>query len=224
MAGRWRPSPPAAKPSIWKASVRPSTGSIRSQASTSMRSGARSATRPPASCSSRSWARVACARSPIASCRILRALCDEKGILLVLDEVQIGRWPHRAASMPMNGPSITPDIMASAKGLGGGFPVGACLTTEAVGQAMTAGDARLDIRRQPAGHGGRQCRARRGSRARLSRTCRANGPEVEAAARRPCRRAQRDHRRGAGPGAHDGTEVQAPRTPSSLPRCASGAC
>jgi acetylornithine/N-succinyldiaminopimelate aminotransferase len=68
----------------------------------------------------------------------LRALCDEKGILLLLDEVQtgIGRtgrlYAHEWAG-------IAPDIMASAKGLGGGFPVGACLVTEAVGSAMTAG-------------------------------------------------------------------------------------
>jgi len=68
----------------------------------------------------------------------LRALCDDKGILLVLDEVQsgVGRtgrfYAHEWAG-------ITPDIMASAKGLGGGFPVGACLTSEAVGQAMTPG-------------------------------------------------------------------------------------
>jgi acetylornithine/N-succinyldiaminopimelate aminotransferase len=68
----------------------------------------------------------------------LRALADEKGILLLLDEVQtgVGRtgrlYAHEWAS-------ITPDIMASAKGLGGGFPIGACLMTEAVGSAMTAG-------------------------------------------------------------------------------------
>jgi acetylornithine/N-succinyldiaminopimelate aminotransferase len=68
----------------------------------------------------------------------LRALCDEKGILLLLDEVQtgVGRtgrfYAHEWAG-------ITPDIMSSAKGLGGGFPVGACLTTEAVGAAMTPG-------------------------------------------------------------------------------------
>jgi acetylornithine/N-succinyldiaminopimelate aminotransferase len=68
----------------------------------------------------------------------LRALCDENGILLLLDEVQtgIGRtgrlFAHEWAV-------ITPDIMATAKGLGGGFPVGACLMTEVVGSAMTAG-------------------------------------------------------------------------------------
>jgi acetylornithine/N-succinyldiaminopimelate aminotransferase len=68
----------------------------------------------------------------------LRALCDEEGLLLILDEVQsgVGRtgrfYAHEWAE-------ITPDIMSSAKGLGGGFPVGACLVTEAVGQAMVPG-------------------------------------------------------------------------------------
>jgi len=68
----------------------------------------------------------------------LRALADERGILLLLDEVQTGMgrtgklFAHEWAG-------ITPDIMAVAKGLGGGFPVGACLATEAVGSAMTAG-------------------------------------------------------------------------------------
>jgi acetylornithine/N-succinyldiaminopimelate aminotransferase len=68
----------------------------------------------------------------------LRALCDEKGILLVLDEVQSGMgrtgrlFAHEWAG-------IAPDIMATAKGLGGGFPVGACLTTADVGDCMTPG-------------------------------------------------------------------------------------
>ena len=70
--------------------------------------------------------------------RRIRALCDEKGILLVLDEVQtgVGRtgklFAHELAG-------ITPDIMAVAKALGGGFPVGACLATEEAARGMTAG-------------------------------------------------------------------------------------
>ena len=70
--------------------------------------------------------------------RDLRALCDEEGILLLLDEVQTGMgrtgrlFAHEWAG-------ITPDIMATAKGLSGGFPVGACLTTEEVGACMTPG-------------------------------------------------------------------------------------
>lgn len=70
--------------------------------------------------------------------RDLRALCDEQGILLLLDEVQTGMgrtgklFAHEWAG-------IEPDILATAKGLGGGFPIGACLTTEEAGAAMTPG-------------------------------------------------------------------------------------
>lgn len=70
--------------------------------------------------------------------RHLRDLCDRHGILLVLDEVQsgVGRtgklFAHEWAG-------ITPDIMAVAKGIGGGFPVGACLATEAAARGMVAG-------------------------------------------------------------------------------------
>lgn len=70
--------------------------------------------------------------------RALRQLCDERGLLLVLDEVQsgIGRtgrlFAHEWAG-------ITPDIMAVAKGIGGGFPMGACLATAEAAQGMTAG-------------------------------------------------------------------------------------
>jgi acetylornithine/N-succinyldiaminopimelate aminotransferase len=70
--------------------------------------------------------------------RGLRELCDKHGILLLLDEVQcgIGRtgklFAHEWAG-------ITPDIMAVAKGIGGGFPLGACLATENAAKGMTAG-------------------------------------------------------------------------------------
>lgn len=70
--------------------------------------------------------------------RGLRALCDEASLLLVLDEVQtgVGRtgklFAHEWAG-------ITPDVMAVAKGIGGGFPLGAILATEAVAAGMTAG-------------------------------------------------------------------------------------
>lgn len=70
--------------------------------------------------------------------RAIRDICDEAGILLVLDEVQTGAgrtghfYAHELAG-------VTPDIMASAKGLGGGFPVGACLATEDAAKGMTAG-------------------------------------------------------------------------------------
>lgn len=68
----------------------------------------------------------------------LRALCDETRVLLVLDEVQcgVGRtgrlFAHEWAG-------ITPDIMMVAKGIGGGFPLGAVLATEDAASGMTAG-------------------------------------------------------------------------------------
>jgi acetylornithine/N-succinyldiaminopimelate aminotransferase len=70
--------------------------------------------------------------------RDLRALCDEKGLLLIFDEVQtgIGRTGKMFA---YEWADMTPDIMAVAKGLGGGFPVGACLATSDAAQGLTAG-------------------------------------------------------------------------------------
>ncbi|MEL7092007.1 MAG: aspartate aminotransferase family protein, partial [Pseudomonadota bacterium] len=68
----------------------------------------------------------------------LRALCDDHGILLILDEVQCGvartgrLFAHEWAG-------ITPDIMMVAKGIGGGFPLGAVLATEEAASGMTAG-------------------------------------------------------------------------------------
>jgi acetylornithine/N-succinyldiaminopimelate aminotransferase len=68
----------------------------------------------------------------------LRQLCDEYGLLLILDEVQsgVGRtgrlFAHEWAG-------ITPDIMAVAKGIGGGFPLGACLATNEAAAGMVAG-------------------------------------------------------------------------------------
>ena len=70
--------------------------------------------------------------------KTLRELCDRHGLLLVYDEVQcgIGRtgklFAHEWAG-------VTPDIMAIAKGIGGGFPMGACLATEMAAQGMTVG-------------------------------------------------------------------------------------
>lgn len=68
----------------------------------------------------------------------LRQICDQHGLLLALDEVQcgVGRtgklFAHEWAG-------ITPDIMAIAKAIGGGFPMGACLATENAACGMTAG-------------------------------------------------------------------------------------
>lgn len=75
---------------------------------------------------------------PAAFLKALRNLSDEHGLLLVLDEVQtgIGRtgrlFAHEWAG-------IAPDIMAIAKGIGGGFPLGACLATAQAASGMTVG-------------------------------------------------------------------------------------
>lgn len=68
----------------------------------------------------------------------VRALCDEAGILLLFDEVQsgVGRTGTLFAHQQLG---VTPDLMALAKGLGGGFPIGACLATERVAEVMVAG-------------------------------------------------------------------------------------
>ena len=75
---------------------------------------------------------------PDACLKGLRDLCDETGALLILDEVQCGAgrtgklFAHEWAG-------ITPDIMMAAKGIGGGFPLGAVLATEEAASGMVAG-------------------------------------------------------------------------------------
>jgi acetylornithine/N-succinyldiaminopimelate aminotransferase len=68
----------------------------------------------------------------------LRALCDEHDLMLVLDEVQCG-VARTGALYAHELYGITPDIMASAKGIGGGFPLGACLATEKAASGMVVG-------------------------------------------------------------------------------------
>src|SRR5690606_25322239 len=75
---------------------------------------------------------------PDADLRLIRGLCDQTGALLVLDEVQSGMgrtgrlFAHEWAG-------ITPDIMMVAKGIGGGFPLGAVVATEKAASGMAAG-------------------------------------------------------------------------------------
>ncbi len=68
----------------------------------------------------------------------LRAACDEHGLLLVLDEVQCG-MARTGKLFAHEHYGILPDIMAVAKGIGGGFPLGACLATEKAAQGMVIG-------------------------------------------------------------------------------------
>ena len=79
-----------------------------------------------------------CRAIPEHCLKSLRELCDEHGVLIIFDEVQCGMgrtgklWAHEWAG-------IAPDIMAIAKALGGGFPVGACLASEKAASGMTVG-------------------------------------------------------------------------------------
>lgn len=68
----------------------------------------------------------------------LRRLCDEQDLMLVLDEVQCG-FARTGKFYAYEHYGIEPDILASAKGIGGGFPMGACLATEKAAAGMVAG-------------------------------------------------------------------------------------
>ena len=94
----------------------------------------------------------------------LRKACDEHGLLLVLDEIQCG-YGRTGRMWAYEHYGITPDIMTVAKGIGGGFPLGACLATEEAAKgmvvgthgstyggnplAMAAGQAVLDVMQEP---------------------------------------------------------------------------
>ncbi len=68
-----------------------------------------------------------------------RRACDESGALLILDEIQAGMgrtgslWAYEQTS-------VRPDLLTTAKALGGGFPIGACVSTEEAGNVLEPGD------------------------------------------------------------------------------------
>lgn len=68
----------------------------------------------------------------------MRTLCDEYGALLIFDEIQCGVG-RTGKFFAHEWSGVTPDIMAVAKGIGGGFPLGACLATEEAAGAMVPG-------------------------------------------------------------------------------------
>jgi acetylornithine/N-succinyldiaminopimelate aminotransferase len=101
---------------------------------------------------------------PTASLKRLRELCDKHGLLLIFDEVQcgVGRTGKLFAH---EWSGVTPDIMAIAKGIGGGFPVGACLATDNAAHGHDRRRARHHLWRQSARHG----RGQRGAGRRAGR-------------------------------------------------------
>ena len=75
---------------------------------------------------------------PHAFLRAMRELCDRHGLLLVLDEVQTGVG-RTGSFLAIEQAGVAPDVAAMAKGLGGGFPIGACLATKEAAKGMTVG-------------------------------------------------------------------------------------
>ena len=70
--------------------------------------------------------------------RELRSLCDKHGLLLIFDEIQTGVG-RTGKLFAYEWTGVTPDIMSVAKGIGGGFPMGACLATSEAARGMTVG-------------------------------------------------------------------------------------
>lgn len=77
--------------------------------------------------------------APLEFLEALRALCDKEGILLIYDEVQCGAGRTGELFAHQWSDAAEPDIMAAAKGIGGGFPFGMCLATNAVAKNMVPG-------------------------------------------------------------------------------------
>lgn len=70
--------------------------------------------------------------------RHIRAICDEYGLLLYLDEIQSG-YGRTGKLFAHEWSDVKPDVLCAAKGIGSGFPLGACLATESAAAGMTAG-------------------------------------------------------------------------------------
>ncbi|WP_262693248.1 aspartate aminotransferase family protein [Kordiimonas aquimaris] len=75
---------------------------------------------------------------PVETMQALRTICDEHGLLLAVDEIQCGMG-RTGKLFAYEWSGIEPDIITAAKGIGGGFPLGACLATEEAASGMIVG-------------------------------------------------------------------------------------
>ena len=125
------------------------------------------------------------------SCRRRSALCRERGALLIVDEIQTG-FGRTGKWFAVEHAGIEPDIMCLAKGLGGGFPMGAFAYTKAIRDVLTPGRARQHVRRLAARLRGRARGDRGLSRRRADQAQRhARRRHAQHAARRARRRRRR---------------------------------
>ena len=108
-----------------------------------------------------------------------------------------------ASCSPISAPASTPDIMALAKALGGGFPLGACLATAEAAKGMTAGTHGSTFGGNPLAMAAGNARARRRAGGRLPRPRAPHRAAAQAAARRDQGPPSADHRRGARRGPAD---------------------
>ncbi|MEJ0041691.1 MAG: aspartate aminotransferase family protein [Rhizomicrobium sp.] len=155
--------------------------------------------------------------------RALRKLCDERGLLLIFDEIQCGVG-RTGKFFAYEWIGVRPDIMCVAKGIGGGFPLGACLATAEAGQGHDGRQPRLDLWRQSARHGGRLGSHRHGAGARIPGACAEDRRLYAPAARRPDRAASRRVRGIARPGPDAGPEAARAQHRIRHPPRASTAC
>ena len=147
-AARWpRCTPPASRPST-RPSSRCPRASATSRGTTSTRSRRPSTPPSPPSCSSRCRARAGSTRRRRVTSAASARLCDERGILLMVDEVQTGlgrtgRW------FGFQHFGVVPDVVTMAKALGNGVPIGACWARRDVAAAFEPGDHATTFGGQP---------------------------------------------------------------------------
>ena len=110
--------------------------------------GARSTRRSPRCCSSRCRARAASTRPPPSTSQGVRRLCDERGVLLIVDEVQTGLG-RTGAWFGFQHVGVVPDVVTMAKALGNGVPIGACWARAEVAAAFEPGDHATTFGGQP---------------------------------------------------------------------------
>ena len=90
-------------------------------------------------------AKAASTRRPTEYLQGIRALCDERGMLMILDESADRLCSHRDSGLASSMPAFVPDVVTMAKAMGNGFPVGACWARTESRRGLSAGRPWLDL-------------------------------------------------------------------------------